>query len=381
MINEKILTLSSFLRDNGMNISIRSTILASQVMEMYSYKFNSDEMKEALKCIYVKNKDDLPKYERLYNFVFVYNKNTFDNSLDHEHIQIDNKNVKKQDNRHTDTNKIKQEKKKVASDTTRETIIKRRLQHKEHVDKSVLDDEFTSLNSIDYRVYDICTDFSKKIANQRSIRKKSKKNKGVHIPRTIRKNLKNGGHLINLVGQKPPLHKSRHLFLCDISGSCEWATTWFFTLLTGCHKSFDKLEIYLFDNRIIDVTHALESSFKNTYQVNIGLQSLGLRPRCHSDMTKSFEEFLKEARLNKHTDVILLTDCRDWTGKREKGVLESATILNKIKIKSRKVIILNPEKKIRWNTPTSCVKDYEEIGASVHQTSTIKEFAKVIKEI
>ena len=44
-----------------------------------------------------------------------------------------------------------------------------------------------------------------------------------------------------MVTKKPPIHKSKHIFLCDISGSCEWATTWFFSLLTGCHESFDKI--------------------------------------------------------------------------------------------------------------------------------------------
>ena len=98
-------------------------------------------------------------------------------------------------------------------------------------------------------------------------------------------------------------------------------------------------------------------------------------------MTKAFTDFLKKSDLNRNTDVILLTDCRDWTGQRKNGILESATILHQIVVKSRKVMILNPEKKVRWNTPTSCVRDYEEAGAKVYQTSTLKEFAKVIKEI
>lgn len=90
---------------------------------------------------------------------------------------------------------------------------------------------------------------------------------------------------------------------------------------------------------------------------------------------------MKKTDLNYHTDVILLTDCRDWTGRRIDGILESATILHQIVVKSRNVIILNPENKIRWNTPTSCVRDYQEAGAKVYQTSTLKEFAKIIKDI
>ena len=373
MVNEKILTLSYFLRESGMNVSIRSTILASDIWNQFYGQFDSDELKYALKCVYVKSKDDLARYERAYNYVFVYNKKIESNNHDQDHIDIKSK--KNHDDSSSEKNK------KPVKDTTRETIIRRRLKMKENVDESILDDELISLDNIDYRVFDVCHDFSKKVANRRSIRKKRHKTKGVHIPHTIRKNLKNGGHLINLVHQHPPMHKSRHVFLCDISGSCEWAATWFFSLLTGCYRTFDKMSLYDFDNRIIDVTHALKSDYKNSYQVNVGLQSLGLRPRGHSDMTKAFNEFLKDANLNKHTDVILLTDCRDWTGKRKNGVLESATVLHRIVIKSRKVIILNPEKKIRWNTPTSCVKDYQEAGATVYQTSTLREFSDVIEKI
>jgi hypothetical protein len=62
-------------------------------------------------------------------------------------------------------------------------------------------------------------------------------------------------------------------------------------------------------------------------------------------------------------------------------VLESATILRKIVVKSRRVIIFNPENKFRWNTPTSCVRDYEEAGAKVYETNTIEQFAQAIKNI
>ncbi len=370
MTYEKILTLSYHLRFQGVNVSIRSTIMASTIWDNYKEKFSLKELREALKCVYVKNKEDIIKYERSFDYVFIYNRNTKNNPADQEHIE-----VKEQITRGHFTHD------KPLEDSTRETMIRRRLDKKEVVDKSILDDDLSRLNSIDSRYFDICNEFSKKIANQRSIRKKKNKSHSVDIPKTIRKNLKVGGHLIDLVTKKPPVHKSRHIFLCDISGSCEWATTWFFSLLTGCHESFDKITVDAFDHRLVDVTHALDIEYRNSFQVNVGLQSLGLRPRGHSDMTKAFTEFLKKSDLNHHTDVILLTDCRDWTGRRIDGILESATILHQIVVKSRQVIILNPENKIRWNTPTSCVKDYQEAGAKVYQTSSLKEFANIIRDI
>ena len=98
-------------------------------------------------------------------------------------------------------------------------------------------------------------------------------------------------------------------------------------------------------------------------------------------MTKAFKQFEEEANLNNKTDVIILTDCRDWKGEFVNGKLESAAILERIAKKSRRLIILNPEKKIRWNTPTSYVSEYEKAGATVYETGTLEQFANVISKL
>lgn len=371
MSYEKILTLSYNLRFERMDVSIRSSITATQVWNQYKDTFTLKELKDALRCIYVKNKEDLPKYERAFNNVFIYNRDTKYEKADNTPLDI----IKNQNY------KLQESEDGPREDTTRETIIRRRLQHKKVIDNTILTQDVKTLDTIDQRVFALCSKFSKKIANQRKIRKKEDTSHQIHIPKTIRKNLKNGGHLIDLVYKKPPLHKSNHLFLCDISSSCEWATTWFFAIMHGCHESFDKLTIYDFDHRLVNVTDVLDMEFKNSFQINVAHQSLGLYPRAHSDMTKSFTQFLKTNKLDHNTDVIILTDCRDWNGRRVNGVLESATILRKIVVKSRRVIIFNPENKFRWNTPTSCVRDYEEAGAKVYETNTIEQFAQAIKEI
>lgn len=368
---EKILTLSYFLRREGMDVSIRSSITATLIWNKYKSELTLNELKNALRSVYVKNKEDLPKYERAFNNVFIFNRDTKHKKADHVPLDIH------ENDKYTKTASENGPR----EDTTRETILRRRLENKKLIDNTILTDEVNTLNTIDYRVYDLCHKFSKKIANQRTLRKKMEYSHKINIPKTIRKNLKNGGHLINLIHSKPPKHKSKHIFLCDISGSCEWATTWFFAVMCGCHESFDDLTIFDFDHRIVDVTEILKMEFKNSFQINVAHQSMGLRPRGHSNMTKAFTQFLKKNKLNHQTDVIILTDCRDWNGRRIDGLLESATILRKIVVRSRNVYIFNPENKIRWNTPTSCVKDYEEVGARVFQTNTIEEFAKVIREI
>ena len=98
-------------------------------------------------------------------------------------------------------------------------------------------------------------------------------------------------------------------------------------------------------------------------------------------MAQSFKEFLKDANLNHRSIVIILTDCRDWRGKREEGILESAKILKKIVKQSSKVIILNPEKKIRWDTHTSCVRDYQNAGAEVYEIGNLEHLAELITKL
>lgn len=87
------------------------------------------------------------------------------------------------------------------------------------------------------------------------------------------------------------------------------------------------------------------------------------------------------AEINSRTDIIILTDCRDWKGKHVDGVLESASLIKTMLSKANRVIILNPEKRIRWNNATSYVKEYEKAGAEVFEVSSLHKFEQVITEL
>lgn len=374
MSSEEIITLSNFLRKEGMIISIRSTITAAWIWKNYNAYISSSEMKEALKCIYIKNKEDIPKFNRIYDQLFGKTGQKNKNSPKQQTRKDKNRN-EISEVQPSNTNPTQQQK----NNENRELIEKRKS--KKIINDKLSQDSILTLDESDRRIFDICQRLSRKIANQRSKRKKKHNSHNINMPHTIRQNLKNGGHLIKLTHQKPPLRKTKQIFLCDISGSCQWVSAWFFAIIYGCYKTFDKIKVYDFDNRTIDVTSTLTQDFSSTHQINISHQSLGIRAYGQSDMTSAFKEFLDKAELNNHTDVIILTDCRDWNGKYEDGVLESATLLHQIVVKSRKVLILNPEKKIRWNNPTSYVSEYEHAGAKIYETCTLNQFANVISKL
>lgn len=375
-MKEEIVLLSNCLRNEGMYVSIRSTLLSYQLLQQLNNSLTFDELHNALKAVYVKDISDNDKFDRVFNKIF-------------KNIEPEDKNLTinwepEENNPINDSDLFYQEEDVPNQDLGQlqelyDDMIEKRKSNDNYKGK-LLTDSFAVLDSYDKRVFELCRKLGKKIANTRSKRRKKMKSHNIDMSRTIRANIKNGGHIVKLLYNKPPLKKNKHVFLCDVSGSCEWVTTWFFALLYGCYQTFDKVQIYDFDNKIIEVTDILKrETFNNIGQINIAHRAKGVMCYGQSDMNKAFKEFLDIADLNHRTDVIILTDCRDWKGKRINGVLESASLLNEISKKVNRVIILNPEKKIRWNNATSCVADYERMGIEVYETSSLEKFEKVIE--
>lgn len=372
----KIVLLSNYLRNEGMLVSIRSTRLAMEVVETLGKSMTVDELYNSLKIVYVKNVEDYDKFDRAFKKIF---KNIDINSRrpkkKRDHEEIETTELTGEDlifNNNEDLDQLQE---------LYDDIIDYKSETKATQGKLV-SQSMLLIDNYDQRIFELCKKLSRKIANKRSKRRKKNNSHHIDMTRTIRANIKNGGHIMKLIYDKPPMKKTKHIFLCDVSGSCEWVTSWFFLLLYGCINTFNKVKIYDFDNKLIDVTDLLlNEHFGNIGQVNVAQRSKGIMCYGQSDMNKAFREFLDVAEINKRTDIIILTDCRDWKGKRINGILESATLMKQMAQRAHRVIILNPEKKIRWNNATSCVKDYEDAGVEVYETSSLEKFEKVISQL
>jgi len=371
---EEIVMLSHYLRNEGMFVSIRSSTLACTLYEAMKDIMTHDELKNSLEAIYVKDVGDHIKFEKAFKKVF--SKIDFQN----EETNTPEKEI--------EVREITESSEAMPAEQNLEQLqelydemIRYRSETKAKEGKTV-DGSFLTIDNFDPRVFELCKKLSRKIANKRSARRKKARSHHLDMAKTIRANIKNGGHCLKLIYAKPPVKKTKHVFLCDVSGSCEWVTTWFFVLLYGCKSTFNKVKIYDFDNKITDVTDLLNlEAVTSAGQINVAQRSKGLAMFGQSDMTNSFKEFLKTADINKRTDIIIMTDCRDWKGKEINGTLESALLVKEMLKKAHRVIILNPEKKVRWNNSSSYVSHYEKVGAEVYEVSSLKKFEQVISEL
>lgn len=179
-------------------------------------------------------------------------------------------------------------------------------------------------------------------------RKRKKAKKGsVHLADSIRKNLQNGGTIINLAHREPKREKFRLLVLLDVSGSMDKYSFFLLKFLWSLRHHFRQLEAFTFSTQLMRITDLL--SDKDLGQAlslvsqNATHWSSGTKiGECLQDFTDNHAK----RHLNGNTITIVLSDGLD-TGSPE--VLETA--IHKIRLKSKKLVWLNPLKGMQGYEP------------------------------
>lgn len=383
---EKMVCLSNRLREDGLSVSIRSTMTA---IDTYNLIGDDDFslLKSALRSVYVKNKYDIPKFDEAFALTFMEKPaQTVTEEIRRETDRVSKGKI--------NSNKFKINKKKSkkpmpmkisAEQALKEFSGRPFMENRDEDltrDNEILNRDLTRLNQFDQRVFELCQELGKRIANKHSRRARLATSHKIDIRRTMRRNMKYGGVPIELVNVKPNPHKKEHLFLNDISGSCEWISSWFFMLMFACQASFKQSRMFEFDNKTIETTQFL----KEKYMVNAFAEIRMLRMknamvRGTSNMYTAFKSFMDQNNLSKKSYIIILSDCRDWAGPKVEGVPASVELIREMSRASKKVIILNPEDKKKWDVVDSCVSLYSDAGAKVYEVSTLNQLADFVSSM
>ncbi len=378
----QIVELSNYLRDEGVAVSIRTTQTAYDTCELLSNE-NRNTLKEALRSVYVKNKYDIPKFNKAFEEIF---RPAFEVALENE---ASSKRVARNNFQHS--NKMRIIKKKDVKASVKQKFKNIRemeeymgtppLYDSEDLERDgeLLNKDLTKINQFDPRMLELCQELGRRIANKRSRRKAQSKTNKIDIRKTIRQNLKYGGTTIDLVKARPRPHKNQHLFLDDISGSCEWISSWFFMLMYSCQTSFKNSRTFEFDNKTIETTEALKSKY--LYEAFVNVRDMRIKKSMihgTSNMYTAFKSFMRQADITNKTYIIILSDCRDWAGPKDDGIQRSVELIRQMSSMAKKVIILNPEDRKKWDIVDSCVSLYREAGAQVYEVNTLNQLADFV---
>ena len=382
---KKIAELSADLREQGLPVSIRSTQSAVQIYKTLG-ETDRQLLKTALMAVYVKDKYDIPKFNKVFEKIF---KTEFEKEVDKQLERSksyrgrgpkSNKYIiKKQNNTYQ-----KKKKKKMKNEQLKMLSGQPLLDEVKQLERDgeLLNKDLTKLNRFDPRMLEICQRLGKRIANKRSRRKIKSSSHKIDMRRTMRANLKYGGVPMELVKAKPRPHKNEHLFLNDISGSCEWISSWFFMLMFSAQTAFKRSRTFEFDNKVIETTKALKEEYLIDSFVKVrDLRVKNMMVHGTSDMYSAFKQFQEKANISNKSYIIILSDCRDWAGPKVHGKPASVELIEEMARDAKKLIILNPEERKKWDIVDSCVSLYEDAGAQVFEVNTLNQLAHFVEQM
>jgi uncharacterized protein with von Willebrand factor type A (vWA) domain len=382
MINE-IVKFSGILRENGISASVRSTKIACEAVPLIEN--NDGNLQEALACIYLKDQRQRKKFNEIYTSFFEEKGKEEEQNLPPRfgdkskfikkyNISVNTKNVSDFD----PGDKAQQYK----IDYIKNTLEGINDNANREGNSELLKSNLRTLNTLQPELIDLCQRLGRKIATKRVRRYKMAKKQKPDIRRSIRKNMKHGGTLLELVKSKPKIKKQNHYFLSDVSVSCDWISIWFFCMVYAAQNSFNKARVFEFDNKTAEISSALqEINLVDAFIKVLEIRQNNKMIRGKSNMFTAFDGFLKQANLNSKSYVMILSDCRDWAGPKEESIPKSAEFIEDMVKKSKRVLILNPEPEIKWNAADSCVSYYEDVGAEVFEVSDLEQLANLISEI
>jgi len=223
---------------------------------------------------------------------------------------------------------------------------------------------------------------SEKLVREMSLRIKRKRKKSkkgaISISESIRQNIQNGGSIIKLARKDKKKEKFRLLILLDVSGSMDKYSFYLLKFMWALRSHFKNVEVFTFSTKLVRIT-----DFISEKNMALALSMVSFNAKHWSSGTKigeslkNFNDQYAKKYLNGKTMTLILSDGLD-TGEPE--ILETA--ITKIKLKSKKLIWLNPLKGMKGYEPIqvgmkTALPSVNHFG-SAHNFSSLLELENIL---
>jgi uncharacterized protein with von Willebrand factor type A (vWA) domain len=169
-------------------------------------------------------------------------------------------------------------------------------------------------------------------------RKPSSKGREIHFPRTMRKAVRYGGDILELVRRRRKIKPMKVIVICDVSGSMDASTRFILQFFFGLQKIFPRSETMVFSTRLTRITDILRQ-----YRWAEALTAMGKRVQDWSGGTKigrslhAFNERYARTLAAQSAVIILISDGWD---RGEPELLDAEMM--RLKRKARRIIWMNP---------------------------------------
>jgi hypothetical protein len=193
------------------------------------------------------------------------------------------------------------------------------------------------------------------------------------VPRMIRKNMRHNANMVELAWQSKRIEKPKVFAICDVSGSVALYARFMLMFLYSLKDVLPQVRAFAFCSDLAEVTdlfqqHDLDEAIRRT------LAEHGQGSSDYGHALADFEQLALQD-IDRSTTVLILGDARNNEGN------PRTDLLRKIFERSRRVIWLNPEPKVSWDTGDSVIGRYR---AHCHQTKecgSLKQLERVVSDL
>ena len=216
------------------------------------------------------------------------------------------------------------------------------------------------LSNVEHRNFrlmqEVVLRMAKRLAALHSRRRKVFKRGRLDVPRTLRRNMGQDGALFNLQWKSVRVDRPRVFAICDVSGSVAQYARFMLMFLYSLGEVMPKVRAFAFSSDLAEVTELFE---RNTIEDAIA-KTLRDYAGGSTDYGQAFADFQKLCMddVDNRTTIVILGDARNNYGD------PRADILKELYDRAKRVLWLNPESRVTWNTGDAEMRKY---SACVHQ--------------
>ena len=233
------------------------------------------------------------------------------------------------------------------------------------------------LSAIDQRhhrlVQDIVRRMARRLVASYSRRRKVFKRGQLHVPRTLRRNMKYDDAIFDLQWRSQQVDRPKVFALCDVSGSVAEYARFMLTFLYSLEEVLPKVRSFAFSSDLGEVSKLFETRALEEAIV-LALRQYGSGATDYGQAFVAFKACCLD-ELDSRSTLIILGDARNNGGDLRLDALKE------IHDRCRRVIWLNPEPRAMWNTGDSEMRHVSAYCSQVEECSTLAQLARFVTHL
>lgn len=360
-LSKNIVQFCRFLRQKGFGVTIEEESLSLQALQFIDYN-NNEVFRQTLKATLCHNKTQLDEFNDLFYEYWKELEKAVESKTKED---TKNKTAFQQQASYKTLSKWlhgngNKETEETASYSIQETLMKKDFSL---VPEDEVEELMQTIKSI-----------AKRLAAKTNRRYEfSYKTDMPDLRKTLRKNLRRGGELLDIIHRKPKRNRLKLVLLCDVSRSMELYSAFLIQFMYAFQQVYRRMETFVFSTSLKRITSLLKQ--KNFHEA---MQQLSNENNGWSGGTRigeSFAAFVNEygkKLIDSKTIVVILSD--GW----DTGDIDL--------IKNNMEIIHARSKKLIWLNPLAGFEDYKphvsamkaalpfiDVFAPVHNVESLKK--------